>query len=128
MGTSGTKYYLCGLLCVATNYSSLAGTPASDPVLARGEQIARQICSVCHVVAANQEYPPMLGAPTPSFIEIAHRPQTTAKGLQAFLKTTHWDDKTIPTGMPNPMLMPDQAAAVARYIMSLRGDSATQSR
>jgi mono/diheme cytochrome c family protein len=97
-------------------------------VLARGEQIARQICSICHVVAVNQEYPPMLGTPTPSFIEIAHRPETTAKGLRTFLKTTHWDDKTIPTGMPNPMLMPDQAVAVSRYIMSLRGDSAAQSR
>jgi mono/diheme cytochrome c family protein len=110
--------FVCGLLWVSVE--SPARTPPSDPVRAEGEQIARQICSTCHVVAMDQDLPPRLGTPTPSFIEIANRPETTAKGLQAFLKTTHWDEKTIPISMPDPMLIPDQRVAVSRYIMSLR--------
>jgi hypothetical protein len=35
--------------------------------------------------------------------------------------TTHWDEKSAPVKMPDPMLNKDQAAGVARYVMSLRG-------
>jgi cytochrome c2 len=112
--------FVCSLSCVSVDHKSSAGTSPRDPVRAEGEQIARQICSVCHVVAIDQELPPRLGTQTPSFLEIANRPATTAKGLQEFLKTTHWDSKTIPISMPNSMLIPDQRVAVSRYIMSLR--------
>jgi mono/diheme cytochrome c family protein len=112
--------FVCGMSCLSVYDESPAGTPLRVPVRVEGEQIARQICSACHVVAIDQEFPPRLGTPTPSFIEIANRPETTAKGLQAFLKATHWDNKTIPISMPNPMLIPEQRAAVARYVMSLR--------
>jgi len=110
---------LCGLLWVSSGNDSRAG-PSADPVLARGEQIARQVCSLCHVASDHQEFPPILRTPTPSFSEIANRPGTTAKSLQRFITTTHWDEKAIPMSMPDPMLMPDQAVAVSRYIMSQR--------
>lgn len=44
----------------------------------------------------------------------------TAGSLQRFVVSTHWHTDTLPMTMPNPMLTPDQARAVSRYILSLR--------
>ncbi len=93
--------------------------PASASV-ARGEHIARIICSACHVVAKDQEYPPILDTPGPSFLEIANRPATTQRSLRHFITTTHWDMRALPMTMPNPMLTPEDTRAVASYIVSLR--------
>lgn len=111
---------LCALLSSTAGRDGYAGTAPSDPMAARGEQIARQICSACHIVAADQQFPPLLRDAAPGFSAIANRPATTAKSLQRFITATHWDTKTIPMSMPNPMLMPDQVLAVSRYILSLR--------
>lgn len=111
---------LGGLWWVADIQNGHADAVPSDPVLARGEQIARQVCSACHVVAGDQEFPPLLHSREPSFREIANRPTTTQESIQKFITTTHWDQKTIPMTMPDPMLRPEQAVAVSRYIMSLR--------
>ncbi len=97
---------------------------AGQPAAAEGERIAQQVCSACHVVASQQDRPPILTAKTPSFCEIAHRPETTTQGVARFVLTTHWDEKSAPPGMPNPMLNKDQAGAVARYIRSLKGGCA----
>lgn len=91
-----------------------------DPVVARGQHLAEIICSVCHIVETNQEFAPLLQSPTPRFRDIANRPGTTEKSIIEFLKTTHWDEKTIPMTMPDPTLMTDQRTALARYILSLR--------
>jgi mono/diheme cytochrome c family protein len=88
--------------------------------IAQGEHIARIVCSACHVVASDQEFPPILNQPTPDFSEIANRPGTTAATLQHFVLNTHWDVNKLPMTMPNPMLTQDQAREVARYIISLR--------
>jgi mono/diheme cytochrome c family protein len=96
-----------------------AGEPARDP-LARGEQLARQQCSACHLVAGDQQLPPLRRVPTPSFYEIANRPKTTRQSLEHFIGTTHWDMKTVPMTMPDQLLTKDERAAVARYILSLR--------
>lgn len=96
-----------------------AGEPARDPV-ARGEQLARQQCSACHVVASDQELPPLRRLPTPSFYDIANRPKTSEKSLEHFIGTTHWDMKTVPMTMPDQMLTKDEKVAVSRYILSLR--------
>jgi len=114
------RIYLCALCWVSQDHPALAGAPPSDPVRARGEQIAREICAVCHVVAADQEFPPLLREPTPSFSEIANRPTTTARGLQRFITKTHWDEHSLPMSMPDPMMLPEQMIAVSHYIMSLR--------
>jgi len=87
---------------------------------ARGEHIARLVCSACHVVAVNQEYPPLLVKPAPSFAEIANRPGVSAGSLQHFILNTHWDTDTLPMTMPSPMLSKDEALAVAHYILTLR--------
>ena len=93
---------------------------ATSPDAARGEHIARLVCSACHVVAINQEYPPLLIKPAPSFAEIANRPGVSAESLQHFVLSTHWDPDTLPMTMPSPMLSKDEARAVSRYILTLR--------
>ncbi|MBS0377500.1 MAG: hypothetical protein JSS29_03360 [Proteobacteria bacterium] len=90
---------------------------ASEP----GEKLALQVCSACHVVAATQQEPPILNHVTPSFCAIANRPETTLKSVSQFVLHTHWDENSVRITMPDPMLMPDQAAQVARYVLSLRG-------
>jgi mono/diheme cytochrome c family protein len=86
-----------------------------------GERLAQEVCSACHVVAQKQERAPVLKDRAPSFCEIANRPRTTAQSVAHFVLTTHWDNKAAPVRMPDPMLNKDQAAAVSRYVMSLRG-------
>jgi len=100
--------------------SAGAAEPHRSAAVRRGEHIARLICSACHVVAKDQEYPPILDAPGPTFYDVAHRPGTTEKSLRHFITTTHWDMQTIPMTMPNPMLTPEDTHAVALYILSLR--------
>jgi cytochrome c len=92
----------------------------SRATIARGEHLARLVCSACHVVAADQEIPPLLQPPAPSFSSIAARPGTTAKSIRHFVMTTHWDMKTLPMTMPDMMIVPEDASAVAAYIMSLK--------
>jgi mono/diheme cytochrome c family protein len=105
---------VCGLT------GALAKEPARDRIAVRGEQIARTICSNCHVVAADQEFPPILLQKTPDFVDIANRPDTTSKSLQSFIAHTHWDEQRIPFSMPNQMLSDAEIEAVTRYILSLR--------
>ncbi len=62
----------------------------------------------------------MLQIRTPSFFEIANRPDTTERSLRHFIMTTHWDERTIPMTMPNQELTAEQLKAVAHYILSLR--------
>jgi len=107
---------LCGMLMPAIG----AGAAPKGSTVADGEHIARLICSACHVVASDQEFPPILNKPAPSFKDIANRPGTTAESLQRFIASTHWDVDTIPMTMPNPMLDKEQITAVSRYILSLR--------
>lgn len=94
--------------------------PASRAALARGEHVARAVCSACHVVAADQEFPPLLDPAPPSFAEIAARPATTAASVRKFVLGTHWDMKSLPLRMPDLSVRPADASAVANYIVSLR--------
>ena len=107
---------------IATLHSihSFGGAPSAPRPMARGEEIARSVCAVCHQVAANQELPPLLEQSTPSFIDIANRPGTSVRSLEHFITMTHWDEDRIPMRMPNQMLSPEETSAVAHYILSLR--------
>jgi hypothetical protein len=49
----------------------------------------------------------------PGFEAIANRHGTTALSLKVFLKTSHQN-------MPNLVIAPDQADALANYILSLK--------
>ena len=93
---------------------------AEDACVTAGRQLALEVCSVCHVVASDQPFAPRLDQRTPSFEEIANRPDASAELISHFIKTTHWDEKTIPITMPDPMLTDDQISQVVSYILSLR--------
>jgi mono/diheme cytochrome c family protein len=87
----------------------------------RGERVAQEQCSACHVVAKRQQFPLLLKQPAPSFQGIADRPETSEMKLREFLATTHWDLKTVPITMPSPHLSDADSAVVVRYILSLKG-------
>lgn len=112
--------YVLSLVLGCLFGSAHAGEKVADPELARGERVAREVCSACHRTGADQQFPPLLQHPAPSFIDIANRPATSIQSLQYFIMNTHWDADPLPMRMPDPMLMKDQAHAVARYILSLR--------
>jgi mono/diheme cytochrome c family protein len=98
---------------------SRAADPAAGTAVARGEDVARNVCSACHL--ATRDQPPASVPPQgPSFTDIANRPDTTLKSLRKFIATTHWDMKTLPATMPNPMLTDSQVSDVSHYILSLR--------
>jgi len=99
--------------------SSGAAEPAESGAVARGEQVARNVCSACHVATRDQP-PGNVPAQGPSFTDIANRPDTSLKSLRHFIATTHWDMKTLPATMPNPMLTDSQVSDVSHYILSLR--------
>jgi mono/diheme cytochrome c family protein len=108
------------VMCALCTPRTAAADVPKTPQVARGEHIARLVCSACHVVAIDQEFPPLLKQPTPAFAEIADRPGVTAESLQRFITTTHWDVDKLPMSMPNPMLTRSEAQAVSLYILSLR--------
>ena len=108
---------LCAL-CTPGVSAATASTPAE---VARGEHIARMICAGCHVVAPDQEFPPLLNQATPTCAEIANRSGVTAESLRRFITTAHWDVDKLPMTMPNPLLTKEQADAVSRCILSRRG-------
>jgi len=112
----------CALLLCIFSVIANAGEPQSrrDPVAIRGEHLAKIICSSCHVVAPDQEFPPLLREPAPEFSNIANRAGVTEQSLRRFITTTHWDESTLPMTMPSLELNAEQAHAVSRYILSLR--------
>jgi mono/diheme cytochrome c family protein len=107
---------VCGLFSPRAQTQAVADTAE----LARGEHIARFVCATCHVVARNQEFPPLLSKPAASFLDIANRPGVSAESLEHFITTTHWDPDRLQMTMPALMATPEQTRAVTRYILSLR--------
>jgi cytochrome c len=96
------------------------GQPVAEGGDAReGHRLAVKICDSCHLVAPDQQFPPILRNPAPSFQAIADKPGATAASLRHFLLTTHATIAT-PADMPNPQLTEDQATALVAYILSLR--------
>jgi mono/diheme cytochrome c family protein len=81
-----------------------------------GRRFALHTCDACHVVASNDQMPPLTPRYAPSFYDIANKPGTNAPSLEAFLLHSH------PLGnMPYPELTAAQAADLASYILSLHG-------
>lgn len=103
-----------------TSLTALGAGLSTSPEVVRGEHVARLVCSECHVVARDQEYPPILTETTPTFFDIANRPGVSAQSLQHFITNTHWDGEKIPMSMPNTMLNKHDVQAVSQYILSLR--------
>jgi mono/diheme cytochrome c family protein len=110
-------FLVCAMLSIVVGVSPRAAEPAS--AVARGEDIARNVCSACHLATSDQE-PRRRPPEGPNFTDIANRPETSLKSLRKFIATTHWDMKSMPPTMPNPMLTDAQVSDVSHYIMSLR--------
>ena len=85
-----------------------------------GHKLANYLCSTCHSVDPNQEFPPALINPAPSFASIANRSGTAPSSLRHFLATTHGDPSQLPFKMPNLTLTNAQRESAIAYIMSLR--------
>jgi cytochrome c len=77
-----------------------------------GRRLAEAWCTPCHAIE-----PHMRGMldQAPSFEAIASRHGTTALSLKVVLKTSHQN-------MPNLVIAPEQADALANYILSLKSN------
>lgn len=108
---------------------ALAAVVSAGPAFARqsdgggspatGRAVALNVCSACHLVAADQEVEPMASLMAPAFSTIANRPGATAAGLRTFIVKTHPTSDS-PYQMPNPQLLDDQVRDVVSYILTLR--------
>jgi len=107
------------ILFMLCNTPVIAQGGQTDARVQRGEVLARKICWACHVVAADQEFSPILREPAPDFRRIAARRDVTAESLSAFLHTTHGVAQSTPYKMPNPRLTEEMIDNVVRYILSL---------
>jgi mono/diheme cytochrome c family protein len=101
----------CLLILLA---AALAASPAraqevGDP--RQGLSLARQVCSECHAIQAQQLKSPNPRAP--AFPELATRPGVTANALAVMLTTPH-------AGMPMFRLSTEQRADITAYILGLR--------
>jgi mono/diheme cytochrome c family protein len=106
MSNASKRYSLlttvAGLALVACGTSTFAASAE------HGKQLARRLCSVCHVVRAGQS----AGVPpAPPFRSIAKSPQFRAKGAKLL-----WEAHGM---MPNFALTGEEADDVAAYIGSL---------
>ena len=77
-----------------------------------GRVYAREVCSPCHAVTAEQASRRRIVI-APDFQAIANTPGMTATALRAFLQTPH-------PKMPNLILSPEQSADVIAFLLSLR--------
>ena len=84
---------------------------ASPAQIQSGQNLARQYCSECHVVAPS---PSKGWTDAPAFDAIANNPSNTAAKLAQFIEQPHMH--MMNTGRPAP-----EAAALAAYILSLKG-------
>ena len=100
---------LAGILA-ASAYTADAQEISGNPVA--GRVYAREVCSSCHAVTAEQASQRLI-AVAPDLQSIANAPGLTATALRAFLQTPH-------PKMPDLILTPDQSADVIAFVLSLR--------
>jgi cytochrome c len=100
---------LVGIL-TASAYTANAQDASGNPEA--GRLLAREVCSPCHAVAAEQASQRTI-AIGPDFQTIANTSGMTATALRAFLQTPH-------RKMPNLILTPEQSADVIAFVLSLR--------
>lgn len=98
------------LLFIGTR--NVGGVEVLEQTASEGHRLAEAWCKSCHAIE-----PDITGTlnQAPSFEAIANRHGTTALSLKVFLRTSHQN-------MPNLVITPDQADALANYILSLRSD------
>jgi mono/diheme cytochrome c family protein len=97
------------ILAIAMAGQPLRAEERGDP--ARGLALAREVCSECHAIQAQQLQSPNARAPT--FPALATTPGMTATALTVTLTTPH-------AGMPMFRLTADQRESIIAYILSLK--------
>ncbi|MDE5444104.1 cytochrome c [Bradyrhizobium sp. CSA207] len=102
-----TMLFLVSVVHKAGGASRPAQRTASE-----GHRLAQAWCQTCHAV---EPHMPGLFDQAPSFQAIADRHGTTALSLKVFWRTSHQT-------MPNLVITPEQADALAAYILSLRSN------
>jgi len=88
------------------------GATAVETNISEVHRLARDWCERCHVIEPHMVAMP---SPAPSFEAVANQPGITALALKVFFRTSHKD-------MPNLVIAPDQADALASYILSLKAN------
>jgi len=94
------------LAASAANAQAASGNPEA------GRLYAREVCSPCHALTAEQASQRTI-AIGPDFQTIANTSGMTTTALRAFLQTPH-------PKMPNLILTPEQSADVIAFVLSLR--------
>jgi mono/diheme cytochrome c family protein len=101
---------VCSFVAVTCVALPTLAQRTADNNRSAGRQVAIEICSHCHQVAAGQLAPLQN---TPSFIDIAKMPSTTALSLKVFLRSNH-------KRMPNFIMSNSDTNDVVDYILSLK--------
>lgn len=94
--------------------AALAGQPLRAEEGAerqRGLTLAREVCSACHAIQAQQLQSPNARAPT--FLALSTTPGMTATALTVTLTTPH-------AGMPMFRLTTEQRNGIIAYILNLK--------
>jgi mono/diheme cytochrome c family protein len=107
------------ILAIAAETAN-AEKPADRGDADAGRDLAVQACAGCHVVSADQPFPPLLRG-APDFREIADRPNVTAASLRRTIAAL----PLVPRkgGMANPDLTGDELADVAALYHDPAGTS-----
>ena len=108
---------LVGVFVASAYAASAQDTPGNSEA---GRVYAREVCSPCHAVTAEQASQRRIVI-APDFQTIANTSGMTATALRAFLQTSH-------PKMPNLVLTPEQSADVIAFMLSLRGDRQPQAK
>ena len=99
-----TALVIASLVLISTwTTAESVRTVSQEAKPSQGRAFALLVCAACHGVASDQEAPPILHIPGPSFDAIANKPGTTAESLRAFISMIHAKIATA-TNMPNPQL------------------------
>jgi len=119
---TGRKLLLAAAaICCVGAIHAVAQISSEASAVRAGHTIAVTACIACHVVSRDQTMQPVLGPGSPSFEEIANRPETTMDSLQAVMKTARWHDPNMTARLlPMSRLSDERRAQVAAYILSLR--------
>jgi cytochrome c2 len=104
---------LLGLLALVAGCAMAGAQDWGDP--RKGLEYARAMCTECHDLSAEEQRPPMRGAP--SFEAIANTPGMTPTALVVWFRTSH---PLLPKTMPNLIVPDDDMDNVIAYILSLR--------
>lgn len=119
----------CNTLAATATYPQSKPVALSKPIDGSaevGRDLALHACTGCHVVAADQPYPPIYkgkGHP-PAFRDIANRPDVSAAWLRNYLVTLPVIPK--PGQMANPDLSEEDIRDVAAFIMTLRESTSSR--